>query len=174
MPRSLIDTNIVFKTSQFWQHSAWLLFLSKKSNFWNLKATSSHQWCSVRKSVLRNFVKFTGKHLCQSLFYNKVAGLRPATSLNKRLWHRCFLVNFAKFLRTPTFFIEHLWWLLLKSSQLWQIYFLPHRNHYWIRIFFLENNYYPENVLGLYLFGVIKNQNLHIKQSNNIIFKPHE
>ena len=27
-----------------------------------------------RKGVLRNFVKFTGKHLCQSLFFNKVAG----------------------------------------------------------------------------------------------------
>ena len=32
--------------------------------------------------------------------------------LKKRLWHRCFLVNFVKSLRTP-FFIEHLWWLLL-------------------------------------------------------------
>ena len=28
-----------------------------------------------KKSVLRNFTKFTGKHLCQSLFYNKIAGL---------------------------------------------------------------------------------------------------
>ena len=28
------------------------------------------------KDVLRNFVKFTEKHLCQSLFYNKSAGLR--------------------------------------------------------------------------------------------------
>ena len=27
-----------------------------------------------KKSVLRNFAKFTGKHLCQSLFFNKVAG----------------------------------------------------------------------------------------------------
>ena len=26
------------------------------------------------KGVLGNFVKFTGKHLCQSLFFNKVAG----------------------------------------------------------------------------------------------------
>ena len=26
------------------------------------------------KGVLRNFAKFTGKHLCQSLFFNKVAG----------------------------------------------------------------------------------------------------
>ena len=35
---------------------------------------SSHWWCSLRKSVLRNKIKFTGKHLCQSLFFNKVAG----------------------------------------------------------------------------------------------------
>ena len=27
------------------------------------------------KSVLKNFAKFTGKHLCQSLFFNKVASL---------------------------------------------------------------------------------------------------
>ena len=53
-----------------------------------------------KKGVLRNFAKFTGKHLCQSLFFNKVACLRPATLLKMRLWHRCFLVNFAKFLRT--------------------------------------------------------------------------
>ena len=33
---------------------------------------SSHQWCSVKKGVLRNFAKFAGKHLCQSLFFNKV------------------------------------------------------------------------------------------------------
>ena len=38
--------------------------------------------------------------------------LRPVTWLKKRLWHRCFPRNFAKFLRTlsPT---EHLRWLLL-------------------------------------------------------------
>ena len=30
----------------------------------------------VKKGVLRNFAKFTGKHLCQSLFFDKVAGLR--------------------------------------------------------------------------------------------------
>ena len=35
------------------------------------------QTCSVKKGVLRNFVKFTGKHLCQRLFLNKVASLRP-------------------------------------------------------------------------------------------------
>ena len=46
--------------------------------------------------------KFTGKHLCQSLF---------ATLLKKRLWHRCFTVNFEKFLRT-SFLSELLRWLL--------------------------------------------------------------
>ena len=33
------------------------------------------QGCSLRKGVLRNFWKFTGKHLCQSFFFNKVARL---------------------------------------------------------------------------------------------------
>ena len=37
----------------------------------------------MTKSVLRNFTKFTGKYLCQSLR------------------HRCFPVNFAKFPRIP-------------------------------------------------------------------------
>ena len=37
---------------------------------------SGHRRCSVKKGVLRNFTKFTGKHLCQSLFFNTVADLR--------------------------------------------------------------------------------------------------
>ena len=51
---------------------------------------SSQLRCSVRKGALRNFAKFTGKHLCQSLFFNEVAGLRLQIS-----------VNFVKFLRIP-------------------------------------------------------------------------
>ena len=54
-----------------------------------------------KKVVLENFTKFAGKHLCLSLFFNKVADLRPATLLKKRLWHSYFPVNFVKFLRTP-------------------------------------------------------------------------
>ena len=38
----------------------------------------------------------------------------PATLLKKRLWHRCFSVNFAKFVRAP-FLTEHLW-LLVKCG----------------------------------------------------------
>ena len=36
-----------------------------------------------KKGVLRNLAKFKGKHLCQRLFFYKVAGLRPETLLKK-------------------------------------------------------------------------------------------
>ena len=51
----------------------------------------------MKKGALVNFTKFTGKHL----FFIKVAGLRAATLLKKKLRHRFFPVNFVKFLRTP-------------------------------------------------------------------------
>ena len=38
---------------------------------------SSHPEVLCKKGVLSNFANFTGKHLCQSLFFNEVAGLRP-------------------------------------------------------------------------------------------------
>ena len=62
-----------------------------------------------KKGVFRKFAKFLGKHLCQSPFFNKVAGLP---------------VNFVKFLRT-SFFIEHLWWMLLFSVETVSSYALP-------------------------------------------------
>ena len=61
---------------------------------------SSHQRFPMKKDVLRNFTKFTWKHLRPSLLFNKAAGLRPAILLKKRLYRRFFLVNFGKFLRT--------------------------------------------------------------------------
>ena len=65
------------------------------------KNRSSQQRCSVKKGVLRNFTKFAGKHLC----------LSPAILLKKRLWNRCFTVNFVKFLRTP--FLQNIFGSLL-------------------------------------------------------------
>ena len=57
--------------------------------------------------IRRNFAKYIGKHLCHSLFLDKVAGLTPATLLKRKLRHRCFPVKFGKFLRT-CFLKEHL------------------------------------------------------------------
>ena len=42
--------------------------------------TSLHS-CSIKKRALENFAKFIGKHLCQSLFFNKVADLSPGTGV---------------------------------------------------------------------------------------------
>ena len=56
------------------------------------RTRSSHQRCSVKKGVLRNLAKFTGKHLCQSLCFN---------IKKEALAKKFFVVNFAKFLRTP-------------------------------------------------------------------------
>ena len=71
------------------------------------KLRSSHQRCSIKKGVLRNFVKLTRKHLRQIPFFNKVAGLLG-------LWYRCFPVNFANFYEH--LFTEHLWLTAFKSS----------------------------------------------------------
>ena len=68
--------------------------------------------CSLKKVVLGNFAKFTGKHLHQNLLFSKVAGLIPETLLKKRIWHSYFPVNFAKLFRIPVF-TEHFRWLLL-------------------------------------------------------------
>ena len=62
------------------------------------RSTRPEVLCKI--GLRRNIAKFTGKHLCQSLFFNKVADL-PTTLLKKRLWHRYFPVNIAKFLRKP-------------------------------------------------------------------------
>ena len=76
---------------------------------------SSRSEMFFKIGIPKNFAKFTGKHLCQSHFFDKVAGLRTAILLRKRPWRWWFLVNFANFLRTP-FFLEHLRWLLLCNS----------------------------------------------------------
>ena len=52
---------------------------------------------SVKKGCLKNFVKFTGKHLFQSLFFNKVAGLALA---------QVFSIEFCEILK-DTFLTEH-------------------------------------------------------------------
>ena len=48
-----------------------------------LDSRSSRPEVFCRKGALKNFTTFTGKYLCQSLFFNKVAGLRPATLLKR-------------------------------------------------------------------------------------------
>ena len=47
----------------------------------------------IFNSVFSDSAMFLGtfsRRLCQSLFSYKVAGLKPATLLEKRLWHKCY------------------------------------------------------------------------------------
>ena len=67
---------------------------------------SSHQRCSVRKVFLE---------ISQNSQENTCASARPETLLKKRLSHRCFHVNFVKFLSTP--FSQNTSWQLLLFLQ---------------------------------------------------------
>ena len=49
--------------------------------FWFLFVEAATRGVLRKKDVIRNFTKFSEKHLCQCLFFNKVAGLRPAILL---------------------------------------------------------------------------------------------
>ena len=49
-----------------------------------------------RIGALKNFLDFSGKHLLESIF-NKVAALQACIFIKKRLKHKCFPVNIAKF-----------------------------------------------------------------------------
>ena len=60
------------------------MFWEQKLISWNEQnisvviCRSSRPKVFYKKGVLRNFAKFTGKHLRESLYFNKVAGLRSA------------------------------------------------------------------------------------------------
>ena len=58
---------------------------------------SSHPEVFRKNSLLKYLEELTGKHLCWSLFLDKVASLQPATLSKKRVGHRCFSMNFANF-----------------------------------------------------------------------------
>ena len=57
-----------------------------------------------KKGVHKHFAKFTRKHLCQSLFFNKVAELMSEALFKKRFWH----CEFCEIFKT-TFFTAHFW-----------------------------------------------------------------
>ena len=73
-----------------------------------LKTRSSHQKCSIKEAILKNFAIFTGKRPCWSLFLTK---LQTCYFMKRRLHHRYFPMDIAKFLRTPI--LKNIWERLL-------------------------------------------------------------
>ena len=72
---------------------------------------SSHQRCSVKKGVLRNFTKFTEKDLRQRLFFN----------IKKETLAQVFSCGFCEIPKN-TFFTEHLW--TTASECIWNNYII--------------------------------------------------
>ena len=81
--------------------------------FVNIRSSRPEVFC--KKGVLRNFTKFTGKHLCQSLFFNKVAGL--ACNISYKLWY-------VQTQNVAGVFKHHTWKLFLKDfyNHLYQLF----------------------------------------------------
>ena len=81
----------------YWNSASSLLLQYSFFSFNNeSRYRRSHQRCSVKKRDLTNFSKFTGKHLCQSFFFNKVAG---ATYFTEHLWTTASIVIYILFLK---------------------------------------------------------------------------
>ena len=68
---------------------------------------SIHRRCFVKKGVLKNSAKSTGKHLCQSLFFNKIAGLKACNFIKKETLTQVFFCEFCEISKN-TFSKEHL------------------------------------------------------------------
>ena len=86
----------IFHENHKGQNHWWILYIKQ-----HRKYTSSRPEVFCKKGVPRNFAKLTGKYLCQSLFFKR-----------ETLTH-VFCCEFCEISKTH-FYIEPLWWLLLK------------------------------------------------------------
>ena len=117
MKFSIKDISIKFdqirRKLRIWSH---LLEISLMENLIFCAVISSMKLCMLyhllyvsrpevfcKKGVFRNFTKFTGKHLCQSHFFNKVAGLKKETLA------KVFSCEFCEISKISKFFTKHLW-----------------------------------------------------------------
>ena len=90
---------------------------------------SSRPKVFCKKGALKNFSKLTGKHLCQSLFFNKVfnKGLKPATLFKKETLAQVFFCEFYEIF-IPSFLQNAsggCFWIYLQVLVVNRIYF-PH------------------------------------------------
>ena len=116
--KKLLHDNSLLKTGLCKTNHFLITIYQNFRSFQNLLLSrSSRAEVFCKKGVPENFAKFTGKHLCLSLFFKR------------ETLHRCFSVNFAKFSRRR-FFIKHLQWLLLVKIKMTQMTAL---NVYYLR-----------------------------------------
>ena len=111
------------RTEKIYRNFSFLLFFYYAHHHCvRLSEAVAHR-CSLKKVLLKIAKNFQKNSHARGL----------QLYLKKRLWHRCFPVNFAKFLRT-TFFVEHLCWLLL--GYLFQVFIPTVSYDYWLSKYF--------------------------------------
>ena len=115
-----------------------------------------------KKSILKNFSKFTGKHRRWTLFFNKVTDWILPSLLTDRLHHRYFPMIFPKFLRM--YFIQNTsMWLLLKLGK---------KNTKHKRVSKYHNSYFVYGI-NFSVFSYTQNQSkLQIRKRNVCKFAP--
>ena len=87
---------LILKVGKAYRVAVWqLLAMRLKIRGSHFRWRSSRPEVFCRNSVLRNFAKFIGKHLCQSLFFNKVAAScrQLKQNFNEYLFYRTHLGN---------------------------------------------------------------------------------
>ena len=120
---SIIGSNFAFTFINFWRVDQKLIYDQNETKEFSQRLPwidefliwiwfesplprNNHRSCSVRKGVLRNFAKFTGKYLCQSLSLNKVAG-QACNFIKKETLARVFSCECCE-ISNNTFFTKHL------------------------------------------------------------------
>ena len=83
---------------------------TKRSRLKSVSSIEDDYLEAATGGVLKNFVIFTGKHLCWSPFLIK---LMVCKFIEKRPQHWCFPLHVKKFLRTPNLKNISLWLLLI-------------------------------------------------------------
>ena len=76
-------------------------YVNQIENHCNERSSRPDVFCE--KGVLRNFAKFTGKHLCQSLFINKVAG-GACNFIKKETLTQVFSCEFCEISKNTLFY----------------------------------------------------------------------
>ena len=109
-PTVILEVSIVSRDQKC--EYSYILLENQDVLTWTDAETAAALKRSMKYVFLKMSKKLKEKHLCRSLFINKIAGLMTATLL-KKTSTQVFSVNFAKFLRIP-FFIEQFGHLQMK------------------------------------------------------------
>ena len=83
----IADSNTCFCPELMWKHE--------------LNVRSSHRISPVKKRCFQKFCRFHRKTTVLKSLFNTVADLQACSFIKNRLQHRCFPVEFTRFLRTP-------------------------------------------------------------------------